>query len=107
MKYKLSQMNKNFSLFNDDNFVKRVLDNIPLDERIFSEVKELKIFPVFVSENFFKTKNNNVHFIGDAFCFFTIICSKTSSLLRCYELFKSIENNTERIFLKKESTKLK
>ena len=111
MKYKLSQNEqKNFSLFNDDNFVKRILDNIPSGMREFlSEVKELKIFPVFVSENFFKTKNNNIHFIGDAFFAFSPSFAQgaSQSIEGAYELFKSIENNTESDFFKKRVNKTK
>ena len=54
MKYYLSSNEqKNYSLFNDENFIKRILDNVPLEMKEFlNEINELKIFPVFVSENF-------------------------------------------------------
>ena len=111
MKYKLSQKEqKNFSLFNDDNFIKRILDNIPSGmKEFFSEIKEFKIFPVFVSENFFKTKNNNIHFIGDAFFAFSPSFAQgaSQSIEGAYELFKSIENNTESDFFKKRVSKTK
>ena len=111
MKYKLSQKEqKNFSLFNDDNFIKRILDNIPSGmKEFFSEIKEFKIFPVFVSENFFKTKNNNIHFIGDAFFAFSPSFAQgaSQSIEGAYELFTSIENNTESDFFKKRASKTK
>ena len=111
MKYKLSQKEqKNFSLFNDDNFIKRILDNIPSGmKEFFSEIKEFKIFPVFVSENFYKTKNNNIHFIGDAFFAFSPSFAQgaSQSIEGAYELFKSIENNTESDFFKKRVSKTK
>ena len=111
MKYKLSQKEqKNFSLFNDDNFIKRILDNIPSGmKEFFSEIKEFKIFPVFVSENFFKTKNNNIHLIGDAFFAFSPSFAQgaSQSIEGAYELFKSIENNTESDFFKKRVSKTK
>ena len=58
MKYNLSiNEQKNYSLFNDENFIKKILDNVPLEIREFlDEIKEFKIFPVFVSDNFFKNK---------------------------------------------------
>ena len=78
-------------------------------KEFFSEIKELKIFPVFVSENFFKTKNNNIHFIGDAFFAFppSFAQGASQSIEGAYELFKSIENNTESSFFKKRVSKVK
>ena len=58
MKYNLSLNDqKSYSLFSDENFIKIILNNVPLETKKFiDEIKELKIFPVFVSDNFFKTK---------------------------------------------------
>ena len=111
MKYNLStDEQKNYSLFKNENFIKRILDNVPVEiKEFFDKIKELKIFPVFVSENFFKTKNNNIHFIGDAFFAFppSFAQGASQSIEGAYELFKSIENNTENIFLIIELVKLK
>ena len=111
IKYKLSQKEqKNFSLFNDDNFIKRILNNIPSKmKEFFGEINEFKIFPVFVSKDFFKTKNNNIHFIGDAFFAFSPSFAQgaSQSIEGAYELFKSIENNTESDFFKKRVSKTK
>ncbi len=111
MKYNLSpDEQKNYSLFNNENFIKRILDNVPLEMKEFlNEIKELKIFPVFVSNNFFKTKNNNIHFIGDAFFAFppSFAQGASQSIEGAYELFKSIENNTENNFLKNRVNKTK
>ena len=53
---------KNHSLFNDENFIKRVLNNVPIEMREFlDEIKKLKIFPVFVSDSFSQTKNKNMN----------------------------------------------
>ena len=61
------------------------------------EIKKIKIFPVFVSDSFFRTKNNNVHLIGDAFFAFppSFAQGASQSIESAYELFQSIENNTE------------
>ena len=111
MKYNLSpNEQKNYSLFNDENFIKRILDNIPSEIKEFlKEIKELKIFPVFVSDSFFKTKNNNIHFIGDAFFAFppSFAQGASQSIEGAYELFKSIENNTESDFFKNRVNKTK
>ena len=54
LKYNLSiNEQKDHLLFNDDNFIKKILDDIPLEMREFlNDIKQLKIFPVFVSNNF-------------------------------------------------------
>ena len=111
IKYNLSlNEQKNYSLFSDENFVKKILENVPLEMKQFlGEVKELKIFPVFISKNFFKSKNNNIHFIGDAFFAFppSFAQGASQSIEGAYELFKSIENNTEDDFFKKRVRKTK
>ena len=73
------------------------------------EIKQLKIFPVFISNNFFKLKNNNIHFIGDAFFAFppSFAQGASQSIEGAYELFKSIENNTESDFFKNRVIKTK
>ena len=111
MKYNLSSNEqKNYSLFNDENFIKGILNNVPFEVRKFLDViKELKIFPVFVSNNFFKTKNNNIHFVGDAFFAFppSFAQGASQSIEGAYELFKSIENNSEGDFFKYRVNKTK
>ena len=111
IKYNLSlNEQKNYSLFSDENFIKKILENLPLEMKQFlGGVKELKIFPVFISKNFFKSKNNNIHFIGDAFFAFppSFAQGASQSIEGAYELFKSIENNTEDDFFKKRVSKTK
>ena len=111
MKYNLSiDEQKNYSLFNDDNFIKGILNNFPKESRkFFDEIKQLKIFPVFVSDNFFKIKNDKIHLIGDAFFAFppSFAQGASQSIESAYELFKSIENNTERDFFKNRVSKSK
>ena len=111
MKYNLSlNEQKNHSLFSDENFIKKILDSVPLEIKKFSnEIKELKIFPVFVSKNYFKSKNNNIHLIGDAFFAFSPSFAQgaSQSIEGAYELFKNIENNTESDFFKNRMIKTK
>ena len=111
MKYNLSlNEQKNHSLFSDENFIKKILDSVPLEiKKFLNEIKELKIFPVFVSKNYFKSKNNNIHFIGDAFFAFppSFAQGASQSIEGAYELFKKIENNTESDFFKKRMIKTK
>ena len=111
LKYDLSiNEQKNHLLFNDDNFIKKILDNIPLEMREFlNEIKQLKIFPVFISNNFFKLKNDNVHFIGDALFAFppSFAQGASQSIEGAYELFKSIENKTKNSFFKNRISKIR
>ncbi len=111
LKYNLSiNQEKNYLLFNDENFIKKILDNVPLEMREFlDKIKELKIFPVFVSDNFSKIKNNNIHFIGDALFAFppSFAQGASQSIEGAYELFNCIENNTENDFFKKRVNKIK
>jgi len=108
MKYKLStEDQKNYSLFSDNAFIKKVLQKIPIENKDF--LKDLKIFPVFVSDNFHKLQSNNVHLIGDAFFTFppSFAQGASQSIEGAYELFKSIENNTESNFFKNRVKKTK
>ncbi len=111
LKYNLSiNEQKNHLLFNDDNFIKKILDDIPLEMREFlNEIKQLKIFPVFISNNFLKLKNDNVHFIGDALFAFppSFAQGASQSIESAYELFKNIENKTENIYLKNRVSKIR
>jgi salicylate hydroxylase len=108
MKYKLSSEDqKNHSLFSDNLFIEKVLQKIHIKKKNF--LKDLKIFPVFVSDNFHKLKNDNIHFIGDAFFAFppSFAQGASQSIEGAYELFKSIENNTESNFFKNRVKKTK
>ena len=111
MKYPLSaEEQKNYSLFFDNFFMKKVLEKIPLKNKEFLDnLKELKIFPVFVSKNFYKLQNDNIHFIGDAFFAFppSFAQGASQSIEGAYDLFKSIENNTESNFFKNRVNKTK
>ncbi len=111
IKYSLSiAEQKNYLLFNDINFVKKVLEKIPLINKEFLDnLKEPKIFPVFVSKNFCKLQNDNIHLIGDAFFAFppSFAQGASQSIESAYELFKNIENNTQYDFFKNRVSKVK
>jgi salicylate hydroxylase len=111
MKYKLTtEEQKNYSLFNDNSFIQNILEKTPLRNKdFFDDFKELKIFPVFISNNFHKIQNNNIHLIGDAFFALppSFAQGASQSIEGAYELFKSIENNTESNFFKNRVKKIK
>jgi len=111
MKYDLSNSEqKNHSLFNDDGFINKVLKKLPKETRkFFDEAREIKIFPIFVSDDYFKPKNNNIHFIGDAFFAFppSFAQGASQSIEGAYELFESIKDNKENDFFKIRVNKTK
>ena len=111
MKYKLSEEElKNKSLFNDNAIIKKVLKNIPQEsEKFFDEIKQLKIFPVFVTDHFFEIKKNNIYPIGDAFFAFppSFAQGASQSIEGAYELFKKIDSNTENSFFEERVKKIK
>ena len=111
MKYQLSvEEQKNNTLFSDNLFIKKVLEKFPLRTKGFlNDLKELKIFPVFVSDNFNKLQNSNIHLIGDAFFAFppSFAQGASQSIEGAYELFKNIESNTESNFFKNRVNKTK
>ena len=111
MKYELTlEQQKNYSLFKENSFIRKVLEKVPKENKeFFDKIKELKIFPVFVSKDFFKTNNDNINFIGDAFFAFppSFAQGASQSIEGAYELFKSIENNSEGNFFKNRVIKTK
>ncbi len=111
MKYKLSEVEqKDYSLFNDNIFIKNILDKVPdLNKKFFDNIKDLKIYPVFISHDFFKAKNNNIHLIGDAFFAFppSFAQGASQSIEGAHELFENIENNTKSNFFRNRVDKIK
>ena len=111
MKFKLSEdEQKDYSLFNDNIFIKKILEKVPhINKKFFDIIEDLKIYPVFISHDFFKVKNNNIHLIGDAFFSFppSFAQGASQSIEGAYELFENIENNTEDNFFKNRVNKTK
>ncbi len=111
MKYQLTlEQQKNYSLFKENSFIRKVLEKVPKENKeFFDKIKELKIFPVFVSKDFFKTNDDNINFIGDAFFAFppSFAQGASQSIEGAYELFKCIENNLEGDFFKNRVNKTK
>ena len=111
IKYKLSEdEQKDFSLFKDDNFIKKILEKVPqLSMEFFDNINDLKIYPVFVSHDFFEFNNNNIHLVGDAFFAFSPSFAQgaSQSIEGAYELFENIENNTKSNFFRNRVDKIK
>ena len=104
MKHSLSlEEQGNYSLFSENSFIKRILENVPQEIKEFvTGIKELKIFPVFVSDEFLKIQNNNIHLIGDAFFAFppSFAQGASQSIESAYELFMSLKSDKEINFFK-------
>ena len=111
MKYQLSEdEQKDYALFNDNNFIDKILEKVPhMDKKFFDNIEDLKIYPVFISHDFFKVKYNNIHLIGDAFFAFppSFAQGASQSIEGAYELFENIENNTENKFFRNRVNKTK
>jgi len=111
IKYELSADDqKNYSLFNNKKFLKKILEKVPnLKIEFFDSIEDLKIYPVFVSHNFFKVENNNIHLIGDAFFAFlpSFAQGASQSIEGAYELFENIDNNTEANYFRNRVNKTK
>ncbi len=111
MKYQLSEdEQKDYSLFNDNIFIDKILEKVPhLNKKFFDSINDLKIYPVFVSRDFFEVNNNNIHLIGDAFFAFppSFAQGASQSIEGAYELFENIENNTESNFFRNRVNKTK
>ena len=111
MKYPLSLNEQNdYSIFNDNSFIQKVLDEVPwATKEIINNLGNIKIFPVFISDDFYQIKNNKIHMIGDAFFAFppSFAQGASQSIEGAYELFESIENNTENNFFTNRVCKTK
>ena len=72
-------------------------------------LSDIKIFPVFISDDFYQIKNNKIHMIGDAFFAFppSFAQGASQSIEGAYELFENIENNTENDFFSNRVNKTK
>ena len=111
MKYKMSSEDqKNYSLFTKDTFIKNILEKIPpAVKNITNNLEAIRIFPVFVSDNYYKLQSKNIHLIGDAFFAFppSFAQGASQSIEGAYELFENIKNNTEANFLNNRLNKTK
>ena len=111
MKYPLSvDEQNNYSLFNESFFIKKILDKFPQTmKETLNNLNDIKIFPVFISDNFYQIKNDQIHLIGDAFFAFppSFAQGASQSIESAYELFNDIQNNTENDFFKNRVKKTK
>jgi salicylate hydroxylase len=87
---------KNYSLFQEKAFIVEIKNKLQnkISSSILSKLKNVKCFPVFVSNNFHKSVKN-IHLVGDAFFAFppSFAQGASQSIEGASELFESIINN--------------
>ena len=87
---------ENYSLFDDKSFLSSILSNLSnqIDKNILNNLKNIKCFPIFVSEKIYKPKQKNIFLIGDAFFTFlpTFAQGASQSIEAAFELYESLKN---------------
>ena len=87
---------EDYSLFNDKNFLSSILSDLSnqIDQNILSNLKNIKCFPIFTSQEIYKAKQKNIFLIGDAFFTFlpTFAQGASQSIEAAFELYESLKN---------------
>ena len=91
---------KDHLLFEDKNFLSSILSDLynQIDQKILNNLKNIKCFPIFASEEVYKPKQKNIFFIGDAF--FTLLPTfaqgASQSIEAAFELYESLKNGSNK-----------
>ncbi len=109
LKHKLNlNEQKNHKLFEENFFIENIKKKLSqkMPTRIFEKIQNIKLFPVFVSKNFFKPPNSTF-LVGDAFFAFSPSFAQgaSQSIEGANDLHKSILNNNN--FFKIRSKRVK
>ncbi|MBD1157580.1 FAD-dependent monooxygenase, partial [Pelagibacterales bacterium SAG-MED20] len=95
----------NYSLFHSSNFISSVLTEISkqVDPNIVKILKNIKIFPIFVSSEIYQPINKNIFLIGDAFFTFppTFAQGASQSIEVAHELYKNFGNELNQFNIKR------
>ena len=110
LKHKLnSNEQKNHELFDENNFIKNIKNKLSqkIPPSIFEKIQNIKLFPVFVSKNFFKPPNNTF-LVGDAFFAFSPSFAQgaSQSIEGAHELYESILNNNNFFNIRSKRVKM-
>ena len=102
---------EDYSLFDDKNFLSSILSNLSnqIDQNILNNLKNIKCFPIFTSQEIYKPKQKNIFLIGDAFFTFppTFAQGASQSIEAAFELYESLKNgNNEFTNQRIERTKM-
>jgi len=89
---------EDYSLFDDKNFLSSILSNLSnqIDQNILNNLKNIKCFPIFTSQEIYKPKQKNIFLIGDAFFAFppTFAQGASQSIEAAFELYESLKNGS-------------
>ena len=100
LRKKLTQSEiNNFSLFDDKKFISSVLSEISkqIKPEKLKNLKDIKCFPIFVSEKIYNSENKNIFLLGDAFFTFppTFAQGTSQSIEVAFELYKSLQDDKD------------
>jgi len=110
LKYKLSlNEQKNHKLFEEKFFLENIKNKLSqkISPIVFEKIQNIKLFPVFVSKNFFKPPSN-IFLLGDAFFAFSPSFAQgaSQSIEAAYDLYESILNNNNFFNIRSEKVKM-
>ncbi len=88
---------KNSSLFKDENFISSILLGLShqMDQNTLNNLKDIKCFPIFTSEEIYYPKQKNIFLIGDAFFALppTFAQGASQAIEVAFELYKNFQND--------------
>ena len=89
---------KNSSLFKDEDFISSILLDLShqIDQNILNNLKNIKCFPIFTSEEIYHPKQKNIFLIGDAFFALppTFAQGASQAIEIAFELYKNFQNGS-------------
>ena len=89
---------KNSSLFKDEDFISSILIDLShqIDQDILNNLKNIKCFPIFTSEEIYHPKQKNIFLIGDAFFALppTFAQGASQAIEVAFELYKNFQNGS-------------
>ena len=89
---------KNSSLFKDEDFISSILLDLShqMDQNILNNLKDIKCFPIFISEEIYHPKQKNIFLIGDAFFALppTFAQGASQAIEIAFELYKNFQNGS-------------
>ena len=91
----------NYELFNEEPFIQIIKDKLQnkVSTQILDNLNNIKCFPIFVSKDLFKPRNN-IFLVGDAFFAFppSFAQGSSQSIEGASELFNNIINNQNNFY---------
>ena len=89
---------KNSSLFKDEDFISSILLDLShqMDQNILNNLKDIKCFPIFTSEEIYHPKQKNIFLVGDAFFALppTFAQGASQAIEIAFELYKNFQNGS-------------